>query len=316
MKHLLTTTAMALVLGLWMAPAANAQSGSQGQQGTAQKQQPSQQSPTGQQSSATSTQTGDQPPVVLLRDWNYDTIYSKGWSVKNLMDEAEVYGPGGDDSIGNVKNVLVSDKGRILGIIAEVGGFLDIGDTHVFIPWNQVKFSEQLDKITIPVTEENVENYAYKDPYLGKAEAGTRQVVESGVATGPRIWKASELLGDYAHLNGYIGYGWISDLIFTNEGDLHAVVVNADPTYGGGNYAFPYYGYGYAWHPGAPYYNLRYNKEDVTNLAKFDHDKMKDRMAMQNDAPQNTGSASGAAKSGSSNMSGSGSNPSTNQQSK
>ena len=56
------------------------------------------------------------------------------------MDEASVYGPTGED-IGSVENLVIGAEGRLLGIIAQVGGFLSIGDTHVFVPWEQLQFS-------------------------------------------------------------------------------------------------------------------------------------------------------------------------------
>lgn len=284
--------AAALTLGMWAALPAAAQD-------TQMKQQKAQPAQAGQQATKSDQQQGDQPPVILMKDWNYDKIYQEGWSVKKLMD-VTVIGVGGDD-IGEVKNVIISEKGRILGVIAEVGGFLDIADTHVFIPWNQVKFNRGLKRITIPVTQENVEDYAYDDARLIKAETtGRTAVVESGLQVGPGIWKATELLESRAALNGNVGYGWISDLIFTTGGDLHAVVVNADAMYRGGYYAYPYYGYGlgygYGWRAGAPHYNLGYDKTDIVNLkTKFDDKKMNDRIVMKHYDGKDDAATTGAA---------------------
>ena len=91
-------------------------------------------------------QPGDQPPVIMLRDWNYDTIYGRGWSANRLMDRATVYGPTGDD-MGSVENIVIDRGGKVVGIIAQVGGFLDIGDTHVFVPWDQVEVSAGLTRV-------------------------------------------------------------------------------------------------------------------------------------------------------------------------
>jgi PRC-barrel domain len=236
----------------------------------------------------TGQQAGQQepPPVILLSDWNYDTIYSNGWSVDRLMDEADVFGPTGEE-IGSVENVIIGDNGRALGIVAQVGGFLDIGDTHVFVPWDQLRISPGLERVTIPVTAENVEEYStWADGYLTKPEAGQTQAVESDLATGPRAWKATELLRDDAFLTDNTRYGAINDLIFTADGTLHAVVVNASANYGGGDRAFPFYGYGYGWAPGYPSYYLGYDRAAVTNLEPFDYDKMNRRVAIQNDGRQ------------------------------
>lgn len=43
-------------------------------------------------------------------------------------------------------------------MVAEVGGFWDIGDTHVAVPWAQVDV-QSYDRIVVPVTEETVDDY-------------------------------------------------------------------------------------------------------------------------------------------------------------
>lgn len=238
-----------------------------------------------------SQQKQGEPPVILISDWNYDSIYSEGWSGRQLMDTATVYGPDGDD-IGSVENLIVGGDGRLLGIIAQVGGFLDIGDTHVFVPWDQVELSDDLERVSIPVTDETVEEYStWADGYLRKADTGTRQVVRSDLATGPRAWKATELLGDDAFLTNNMGYGKINDLIFTSDGKLHAVVVNAFAGHRGGYRAFPFYGYGYGWEPGYPAYYLGYSQDDVARIPEFDYEKMNRNVASQDgDDEETTGS--------------------------
>lgn len=224
-------------------------------------------------------QQGDKTQVILLRNWNYDTIYGQGWSAKRLMDRATVYGPAGDD-IGSVENIVVNRDGTIAGIIAQVGGFLDIGDTHVFVPWDRVRVSSGLRRVTIPVSEDTAEDFStWPDAYLRKAETGYTQVVESDLTTGPRIWRATELIGDYSFLTGDVGHGNVHDLIFTDDGKLHAVIVNAYAGYGGGYYAFPYYGYGYGWHPGYAAYYTGYGRNEIADLERFDYRKMNRNVA-------------------------------------
>jgi hypothetical protein len=273
-KHLLQTAALALPIGLWAAIPAVAQNNqpNQGQQfGQQQRGQQFGQQQRGQQS---------RPDVLLLRDWNYNALYQNGWSVERLMDNAEVFGASGD-SIGTVENVIIGANGQILGIVAQVGGFLDIGDTHVYVPWNEVRVSPGLNRVTIPVYEENVEEFEYQDPYLSLAETGRTQVVDDDLRTGPRVWKATDILNSNANLADNVGYGWISDLIFTSTGNLHAVVVNANATYGGGYYAYPYNRYG--WTPGAPY-NLGYDRNEIQSVPRFDYGRMNNNLVIENDA--------------------------------
>ncbi|WP_137391205.1 PRC-barrel domain-containing protein [Rhodoligotrophos defluvii] len=283
------TIAAAFAIGLLGSIPAEAQDQQQAQtQQNSDQQQTSQGRQTGQAGQEAGqnqrqAQQGDRPPVLVLEDWSYNPLYSSGWSAERLM-EADVIGTTGDE-IGDVENLIVSDKGKVLGIIAEVGGFLDIGDTHLFIPWGEVSVSPDLDRVTVPVTEENAEDYSlFKWSQLEKGQTGQTRVVEDDLQTGPRIWKATELLNDDAYLNDDIGYGYVSDLIFTTDGNLHAVVVSADAAYGGGYYAYPYYGYGYGWAPGSPYYDLGYDREEIATLERFDYDKLKPTVDMEDDA--------------------------------
>jgi sporulation protein YlmC with PRC-barrel domain len=232
------------------------------------------------QTSAQTQTDQDSPPVMALTEWDYDQIYENGWSLSELI-EADVVGEDGED-IGDVENVLLDESGQILSVVAEVGGFLDIGDTHVAVPFDEVEIGTSLDKITVPVDQDNVEDYSIfgEFGYFTAPEADTTQVVNSDLVTGPRIWKATDLLDDYAVLTGGIGYGYVDDMIFVEGGKLHAVVVDPAIGYGPGPYAYPYYGYTYGWTPGATYYDLGYGEQDVAVIETFDPEQMNGNGAM------------------------------------
>ena len=70
--------------------------------------------------------------IVPLADWRYDELYTDGISVDDMIG-SDVKGPTGDD-IGDVENVLIGQDGQVLSVVAEVGGFFELGDTHVNIP--------------------------------------------------------------------------------------------------------------------------------------------------------------------------------------
>ncbi|MEM9795408.1 MAG: PRC-barrel domain-containing protein [Pseudomonadota bacterium] len=38
------------------------------------------------------------------------------------------------NQIGEIEDVILDQSGQMIGIVAEVGGFLDIGDKHVMVP--------------------------------------------------------------------------------------------------------------------------------------------------------------------------------------
>lgn len=226
--------------------------------------------------------------VVPLAEWNYDDIYATGVSAENFMDEMEVYGQDGDE-IGDVEDILIGPDGQVIAVIAEVGGFWDIGDTHVSIPFDQVQVSENGEGVILPITEETVDEYGFfgdaEEPDIVAAETAESDVV-AGVDDTPvrRAWRASELIGDYARLSevegrtdhGYMSdYGYVSDLILS-DGQVSAVVVQPSATYGRGYRALPYYGYDAGWDAGSPYYDLPYTERQVGEAGEFDYERLGD----------------------------------------
>lgn len=213
--------------------------------------------------------------VIALPNWATDELYADGISVEFLLDEAEVFGPTGEE-IGSIENVVFSRDGQVLSVVAELGGFLDMFDTHVNVPWDEVEYSAG--EIVIPVTEENAEDYSvFKTGYLtAEGAAQETATVEDDLVTGPSAFRATDLIGDYARIRddeaelGYADFGYVNDLVI-RDGQLAAVVVNPSPGYGLGDpyYAYPYYGY--ARGPGA-YYDMPYGEEDVAQAEPFEYD--------------------------------------------
>ena len=215
--------------------------------------------------------------VIALADWAYEPLYADGWSVEELIDEADAYGAEGEE-IGDIENLLIGENGKILAVILEMGGFFDLGDTHIMVPWEEVEVAPGLERITVPVNQENAEEYSMYGgrSLISKQDTQDKQVIFEKIATGPRVWQASELLNDFAVLEGSVGYGYVDDLLFNRSGDLKAVVVTADSIYGPGAYAYPFYGYAHGFDPGAAYYDLGYPEADVAQLEEFDTEKVED----------------------------------------
>jgi sporulation protein YlmC with PRC-barrel domain len=194
---------------------------------------------------------------IDLTTWSQKDLY-QGWTLDQLMDTA-VYGTQGED-IGEIENLVINADGKITKVIVEAGGFLDIGDTHFAVPWDEVQMSTDngLQSVTVPVDEDNVANFSLFD--------------DDTISTGERAWKASELLNDYVTLEEGLGYGMVRDLIFSRDGQIEAVVVYPDVTYGMGRpYAYPYYGYNRGFDPGADTYALPYTQSEVAELGPFDY---------------------------------------------
>lgn len=228
----------------------------------------------GQQQDQTAPQTQTAQTPVILSEWRYDPLYASGWSVDQVFDSATVVGRDGEE-IGDVENIIFNKQGDVVALIAEVGGLWDIGDTHVSVPWSEVELSQDASRITVPVTEETADDYAAAavDPgTIRKGEAGEVATVEEDLATGPNLFKATDIMGDSAYLDDDQRYGYVTDLI-VNDGKLAAVVSDTRGAYGRGYYAYPYAG-PTAWntHPGR--YSLPYGPDEITVVEVFDYSKM------------------------------------------
>lgn len=164
-----------------------------------------------------------QPAGRRTTELDYDPLYSDGISIDRMLYGADVFGPTGDD-IGSIENVVFSDSGEALAIIAQVGGFWDIGDTHVSVPWDEVEVDRNSPSVSIPVTEENASDYSMFDEggwfdeqtYFAQ-DAESLQAVDDDLVAGPSVFLASEFIGDYAYLDGDRAYGYVSDLIVAED---------------------------------------------------------------------------------------------------
>jgi len=222
----------------------------------------------------TDTQVSNADPAVIL---DINAVYANGISARSLYYDTDVAGPD-DSDIGSVENVIFAGEGKVAGLIVEVGGFWDIGDQHLFVPWEQIELmgggAEM--KVKIPVTEETAEDYTFSESGLYKSSAQSlRDVNLDWYTVGPKLWRVSEVIGDYAYLSDRQGYGFIRDVIVSPEGDVRAVIINAQSTYGGGYRAFPYRGTRYTM---GPYYSTGYSASQVMALPEFDYE----RLAQQN----------------------------------
>jgi sporulation protein YlmC with PRC-barrel domain len=202
----------------------------------------------------TMQQEGGDTTWVDITSWAAAEGYYDGWSAMDLLDE-DAYGIDGED-LGEVEDIIVGPDGRIERIVVEGGGFLDIGDTHAAIPWEEVTRTGT-SSVTVPVTDDNLGDY-------------TRYPEVDDMPAMGGNFRINEIIGDYVAANGR-GYGTIDDVIFTDEGEIQAVIV------------YPTYGYGYqtrpvavpynagAYDPYAPYYSVPYGTAELDELRPFNY---------------------------------------------
>lgn len=210
--------------------------------------------------------------VPSIAGWNVTNLYPNGWTAKEMLD-IEVRGDGGE-VIGEVADIIVDRHGNISRIVVEVGGFMELGDQHIGIPWEHVKIGQDMAFVQVPLKE--VENGTYS--LFGRIPQG------EDVSTARTSWRVHELIGDYANLEDVPRYGLVTDVVFNNRGQVQAVVVDpAGPVYG--RYAYPYTGY----YPAAFGYALPYREETIVQLQPFDYARLGER------SPYSGGATGGAA---------------------
>ena len=214
---------------------------------------------------------------ATLEGWSYDEVYASGISINEILG-ADVYGPDEDD-IGDVENVLFDLEGNVLSIIAEIGGFLDLGDTHVNIPWEMVSAEEWEDGVIIPFDEDDIEDniVAYEEVVTPESASEVQEVSGDGpgvVDTAEGTWRATDMIGDFARLregDGFVNQGLVDDIV-VQDGRIAAMVVSPDPAgldSAPGIYGFPYAGQA-GWNDAEGVYDMPYERAEAERLQPFD----------------------------------------------
>lgn len=200
-----------------------------------------------------------QAAVPDIRMWDVSQLYRNTLSADEMIG-TQVRGEDGID-IGEVKDIVLNRSGAITHVITEVGGFLEIGDQHIGVPWKDVRIGPGMNWIQVPLRE--VENGTYS----------LYDAVPSGddIALPGYKWRANELIGDYASLKDLPRFGLIVDLLFNETGEMRAVIVDrAAGGWGrGGWYAFPFTGYA----PADYTHHLPYTSAQTERLA-FDYNRL------------------------------------------
>jgi len=155
-----------------------------------------------------------------------ESIVDGGWTASGLLDEA-VIGQNGE-TIGEVEDIMIDRKGRIVNVIIEGGGFLDIGDAHVAIPWQQVV--RNLDgNLVVPLTAGD------RDAIAEFANIDDMEPMDE-------FSRVRELIGSRLRASDGAVYGAVRDLILRDGEGAIAILVtpNREMSYGIGPVAVPF----------------------------------------------------------------------------
>lgn len=221
---------------------------------------------------------------IELTDWNYQDLYESGWRAEELIGSTVIGADGSE--IGEVSNITVGANDTAEAIIIEAGGFLDIGNTYLRVPWDEVQWSPDADQVEVPVQAENVDSFSlFEEQYTAATPATTAELPAT------QGWRVTQLIGDYVSLADRPGYGIIDDIIFSPEGKVQAVLVEPDVAYEEeGPYALPYYPEGSMFEgveeepgmsvgmasaqAGEQWYGVPYSYQEVQELEAFDTEQM------------------------------------------
>ncbi|MEX5727710.1 hypothetical protein Ga0609869_001063 [Rhodovulum iodosum] len=78
--------------------------------------------------------------LIRTRDITGGDIYTWNETQDEVWSPTGVHQSVGDNwnQIGEIEDVVLSHDGEMIGVVGEVGGFLDVGDKHVMIPVDDV----------------------------------------------------------------------------------------------------------------------------------------------------------------------------------
>ncbi|WP_425098512.1 PRC-barrel domain-containing protein [Tropicibacter sp. S64] len=98
----------------------------------------------------------DMAQYIRARDMIDGAVYTMTESTDMVWDGDLMFDAVGEnwDKVGEIEDIVLASDGSFKGVIAEVGGFLDIGDKHVMLPIDNVKL--------VPVDDVS---YAIVTPY-------------------------------------------------------------------------------------------------------------------------------------------------------
>jgi hypothetical protein len=94
----------------------------------------------------------------------------------------------GQDTIGKVSDLIVTEDGQVQAIVVGVGGFLGIGEKRVALDWDSVKLTRQDDDRTFEVSatrdelEQMPEYKTLEDKEAEAAATSTQQQMDQGGA--------------------------------------------------------------------------------------------------------------------------------------
>ncbi|RYH03879.1 PRC-barrel domain containing protein [Salipiger sp. IMCC34102] len=100
--------------------------------------------------------------LIRSRDITGGDVYTTNTDMDDTSWDSMDVGTMDDgwNDIGEIEDLVLDQNGQMVGVVAEIGGFLDIGDKHVMIEMNDIKLAPVDDRsyaLVVRQTEEQLE---------------------------------------------------------------------------------------------------------------------------------------------------------------
>ena len=171
-----------------------------------------------------------------------DMLY-RGWRASQLLGREAATKDG--KALGTIRNVLVGSDAKITAVLVERQAAGQRSEFVFRLPW------EKIDAARLP-----------KDIVTGAASGDLPELdIFAGNTSAPKMpreFAVTEVVGEYARLQAGQGYGYVSDIVFSRDGTMIAVLITRGLGQEGGTYAFGFPGFLGQWRPDMSYYGLPY----------------------------------------------------------
>jgi sporulation protein YlmC with PRC-barrel domain len=136
--------------------------------------------------------------------------------------------------VGDVEDIIVGRTGKIEKLVTEVGGFLEAGDQHIGVLWDDVQVGPEVRWVQVPLVELEDDLYS-----LGGRTPHGEDVVTPGAA-----WRVKDLIGEFTSIEGEERSVLVTDVAFGRDAEVLAVVVRRGDDYVGPGWerVMPYVG--------------------------------------------------------------------------
>lgn len=151
-----------------------------------------------------------------------------GWSVVRFLDEMVVE-DADEAPAGIVEDIIFGTSGRLISLVVRIGGFWDIGERLINVPWSEVEIRSAT-TLVVPITEQSVEAIEEDlNAVLSREEAATLLMLRPNEIT-IDVWKASDAIGIPTNLSDRRAYSLVEDLIVVSD-RIVAVIDNDHRTF-------------------------------------------------------------------------------------